>query len=165
MHKFFNLAIVGLLAVILSSCAADSVQTQGPINPGDRVGDFVFSTADEKIAGFPHNYSCTEKGDAVACKTTVGTRVNISPSYYDDSFSGNIEVLWSESRHEMIIEGRKVNLQSFGYIDVPNPAVGSVRKWNVAMVTDKPGVIIVQHSGMWKGEPFTFTVTWTFTEP
>jgi hypothetical protein len=67
--------------------------------------------------------------------------------------------------YEMLIEGRQVNLQAFGYIDVLNPAVGSVRKWDIAMVTEKPGQIIVQHSVVFDGKPDKFTVTWTFTEP
>ena len=165
MKKAIVQSIVGLLVVFLTACSAVSQATNEPINPGDRLGDFVFSIGDKKIAGVPHNYSCTENGDALACKTTAGTRVNISPSYYDDSFKGKIEDLWSESDHEMQIEGRQVNLQAFGYFDVPNPAVGSVRKWNVAMITDKPGEIVVEHSGVWGGESFKFTVTWTFTEP
>lgn len=165
MKKVVVLSIVGLLAIFLSACSADSQATNGSINPGDQVGDFVFSTADEKIAGFPHNYSCTENGNELACKTTAGTRVNISPSYYDDTHKGRIEELWSDSTHEMLIEGRKVNLQAFGYIDVPNPVVGSVRKWNVAMVTEKPGEIIVHHAIVFNGKPDEFTVTWTFTEP
>ena len=165
MKKVMVQSIVGLLAIFLSACSAASQATDEPITPGDQVGDLAFSTADEKIAGFPHNYSCTENGNELACKTTAGTRVNISPSYFDDTHKGRIEELWSGSTHEMLIEGRKVNLQAFGYIDVPNPAVGSVRKWNVAMVTEKPGEIIVHHSIVFNGKPDEFTVTWTFTEP
>jgi hypothetical protein len=165
MHKVMVRSIVGLLVVLLCACSGVSRANNGQIKPGDQVGDFVFSIGEVKIAGFPHNYSCTESGDALDCKTTAGTRVNISPSYYDDSFSGKIEQQWSESEHEMLIEGRQVSLPDFGYIDVPNPAVGSVRKWNVAMLTDKPGVIVVQHSGVFGGQPFQFTTTWTFTAP
>lgn len=153
MKKIMVQSIVGLLAIFLSACSVATQATNGLINPGDQVGDFVFSTADEKIAGVPHNYTCTENSDELACKTTAGTRVNISPSFYDDTRKGRIEELWSGITHEMLIEGRQVNLQAFGYIDVPNPAVGSVRKWNVAMVTEKPGEIIVQHSIVFDGKP------------
>lgn len=135
------------------------------ITPGNKVGEFIFSTADEKIAGYPHNYSCTENGNDLTCKTTAGTLVNISPSYFDDTRKGRIEQLWTDSTHEMIIEGRKVNLQAFGYIDVPNIVMGSVRKWNVAMVTEKPGEIKVSHSIVFDGKPDEFTVTWIFTAP
>jgi hypothetical protein len=165
MKKVVVLSIVGLLAIFLSACSAGSQATNGLINPGDQVGDFVFSTADAKIAGLPHNYSCTENGDELVCKTTAGTQVNISPSYFDDTHEGRIEELWADSTHEMLIGDRKVNLQAFGYIDVPNPVVGSVRKWNVAMVTEKPGEIIVHHSIVFNGKPDEFTVTWIFTEP
>ena len=165
MKKVVVQSILGLLAIILCACSAASQATDRPITPGDQVGDFAFSTADEKIAGLPHNYTCTENGDDLACKTTAGTRVNISPSFYDNTFKGRIDELWSGMTYEMLIEGRQVNLEAFGYIDVPNPSVGSVRKWNVAMVTEKPGEIIVQHSVVFDGKPDKFTVTWTFTEP
>ena len=157
--------IVGLLVIFLSACSAASQAADGPINPGDQVGDFVFSIADEKIAGLPHNYTCTENGNELVCETTAGTQVNISPSFFDDTHKGRIEELWSDISHEMLIEGRQVNLQAFGYIDVPNPVVGSVRKWNVAVVTKKPGEIIVHHAIVFDGKPDEFTVTWTFTEP
>jgi hypothetical protein len=165
MKKVMVQSIVGLLTIFLSACSAATQATYGPINPGDQVGEFFFSTADAKIAGVPHNYTCTENGDKLACTTTAGTRVNISPSYYDDTPPNDIDEIWAASTHEMLIEGRQVNLQAFGYIDVPNPVVGSVRKWNVAIVTDKPGEIIVQHSVVFDGKPDEFTVTWTFTEP
>jgi hypothetical protein len=165
MKRVVVLSIVGLLAVLLGACSSRENATNGLINPGDQVRDFVFSTADVKTAGLPHNYSCTENGDELVCETTAGTRVNISPSYYDDTRKGRIEQLWSDSTHEMLIEDQKVNLQAFGYIDVPNPAMGSVRKWNVAMVTEKPGEIIVHHSIVFNGKPDEFNVTWVFTEP
>jgi hypothetical protein len=165
MNKVMVQSIAGLLAIFLCGCSTVSQVSVGPIAPGDHVDDFVFSTADEKIAGFPHNYTCTENGNDLTCKTTAGTRVNISPSFYDDTFKGRIEELWSGMTYEMVIGGRPVNLQAFGYIDVPNPAVGSVRKWNVAMVTEKPGEIVVHHSVVFDGKPDDFSVTWTFTEP
>lgn len=165
MKKAVVLLIVGLLAIILSACSSGSQATNEVINPGDQVGDFVFSTADAKIAGLPHNYTCTENGDDLVCKTTAGTQVNISPSFFDDTHKGRIEELWSDSTHEMLIEDRKANLPAFGYIDVPNPVVGSVRKWNIAMVTEKPGEIIVYHSIVFDGKPDEFKVTWIFTEP
>lgn len=165
MKKVVRLSILGLFALILCACSPNFQTTNGLINPGDRVGDFVFSTGDEKIATFPHNYACTENGNEIACKTTAGTRVNISPSFYDETHTGNIEKMWANSTFEMTIENRKVNLPAFGYLDVPNPLMGSVRKWNVAMVTEKPGEIIVHHAIVLDGKPQEFTVTWTFTQP
>jgi hypothetical protein len=165
MKKVVVLSIIGLLAIFLSACSAGSQATNELINPGDQVGGFVFSTADAKTAGLPHNYSCAENGDELVCKATAGTRVNISPSYFDDTHKGKIEELWSDSTHQMSIEDRKVNLQAFGYIDVPNPVMGTVRKWNVAIVTEKPGEIIVHHTIVFNEKPDEFTVTWIFTEP
>jgi hypothetical protein len=48
MKRVVVLSIVGLLVIFLSACSADSQATNASINPGDQVGDFVFSTADEK---------------------------------------------------------------------------------------------------------------------
>ena len=165
MRMLTILSLIGCLTILCCACAAASPPANQPINPGDRLGDFVFSTGDVSIAGLPHNYTCTESETTTDCKTTAGTQVNISPSFFDNTHSGKIDDLWSEISHEMLIDGRPINLQAFGYIDVPNPMVGSVRKWNVAMLTDKPGSIVVQHSGVFAGKPFQYTATWTFTAP
>jgi len=165
MKKVLFLSSFGILVFMLSACSAISSVSDASIKPGDRVGSFTLSTADEKTAGFPHNYTCIENGGQLSCEASVGALVNISPSFYDNTGQGRIEELWSEMTYTMLINGQLVNLQSFGPIDVANPMVSSVRKWNIAVVTQEPGEIIVQHSIVFDGKPDDFTVIWTFIEP
>ena len=50
-------------------------------------------------------------------------------------------------------------------IDFNNPMVGTVRVWNVVIVTDKPGKIAAHSTEVVGGDPFDGTVILAFTAP
>ena len=162
----FRLFIV-LFAVILGACAqATSQPADEMIDPGDKVGDFLITTGDNEGVSFKSKFDCVEESTGKeSCKYTVGTKVNVSLGFFDETNSGKLDTIWSEHTDEMVIEGRPVNLQAFGPIDNYHPTVGNMRYWNVVIVTDKPGEITTKHTGVVVGESFEWTTTFTFIAP
>jgi hypothetical protein len=65
----------------------------------------------------------------------------------------------------MVIEGRPVNLQAFGYDEWKHPIAGTIRVWNVVIVADQPGTISAASSGVFDGESWNYTAKINFTEP
>ena len=63
-----------------------------------------------------------------------------------------LDTYWAGQTYTMAIEGRLVNLQAFGSIEITHPIVGKMRLWNVVIVTDSPGKITILHSGEMGGE-------------
>ena len=86
---------------------------------------------------------------------------------YDDypSSGKTLDEYWSEHTYEMVIEGRPVNLQAFGSIDIYHPVVGTIRLWNVVIVSEKPGKISARSTGVVDDDPFDNTAILTFSAP
>jgi hypothetical protein len=177
MKKFVYLTLIVLFAFILSSCAKTTPQpvdeaTPPPaderIQPGDKIGDFLITTSDDEDVFYTTNVHCPfdQATMTETCEIPVGTKVNSALGAYGDDYSGkNLEVYWSDQTYEMTIEGRPVNLQAFGFIDITNPMVGKMRLWNVVIVTDKPGTITIDHSGEIGGESQEGTNVLIYTAP
>ena len=151
MKKFVYLTLIVLFAFILSSCAkADSESVDEKIKPGDKIGDFLITTSTDEGVFYTANVHCLfdQATMTETCEIPVGTKVNSALGAYGDNYSGeNLEVYWSDQTYGMTIDGRPVDLQAFGFIDITNPMVGKMRLWNVVIVTDKPGTITIDHSG------------------
>lgn len=169
MKKFFYLTLIMLFAFILSSCAkADSESVDEMVNPGDKIGDFLITTSADEGVFYTTNVHCPfdQAKMTETCEIPVGTKVNSALGAYGDNYSGeNLEAYWSDQTYVMTIEGRPVNLQAFGYIDITHPVVGKMRLWNVVIVTDKPGKITIQHSGKIAGESVDGTNVLIYTAP
>jgi hypothetical protein len=139
------------------------------INPGDKIGDFLITIGDSEDVIFVTKLHCPfdASTSTESCEQPVGTKVNVGLGIYDDNLSGGktLDELWSEQTHEMFIDGRPVNLQAFGAIDFNNPMVGTVRVWNVVIITDKPGKIKARSTGIVGGDPFDYTAVLTFSAP
>ena len=157
-----------LLAALLASCANLSGEVSAEmINPGDKIGDFLITTGEEGDVTYSWDLECEQQGNEgiYSCKTTVGTKVNISMGVYA-AFSGkDLVTLWSEHTYQMFINDRPVNLEAFGSIDVLQPQVGKMRHWNVVIVATKPGEITLRESGVVGGDPFEDTTTYMFSAP
>jgi hypothetical protein len=170
MKKLICLIFIALFAGTLSACVkATSQLVDEMINPGDKIGDFLITTGDSEDVIFVTKLHCPfdDSTSTESCEQPVGTKVNVGLGVYDDNlFSGvNLDELWSEQAHEMFIEGRPVNLQAFGIIDFNHPIVGTVRVWNVVIITDKPGKITARSTGIVGGDPFDYYAILTFTMP
>lgn len=168
MKKLVYLTISVLCAIILGACVkATPKASEEMINPGDKIGDFLITQGEKGNVTYTWDLDCVKQGEEekYSCKSTVGTKVNVSMGVYA-TFSGkDLDTLWSEHTYKMSINDRPVNLDAFGSIDVLHPRAGPMRHWNVVIVTDKPGEITLHDSGEVKGDPFESTMTYTFSAP
>lgn len=169
MKRLVYLTLVVMFGVILSACASVTPQPSDEmINPGDRIGDFLITTGEGKDVIFVTKLHCPfdSSTETESCEQPVGTKVNVSQGIFvNPSIGKTLDELWSEQIHEMFIEGRPVNLQAFGSVDFNNPMVGTVRVWNVVIVTDKPGKITARSTGVVGGDPWNYIAIITFTAP
>ena len=169
MKRLAYLTFIAFFTAVLMSCAkAESKSAEGMINPGDKIGDFLITTGDGEDVIFVTQLHCPfdNSTQTESCEQPVGTKVNVSQGIFaDPSIEKTLDELWLEQTHEMIIEGRPVNLQAFGSVDFKNPMVGTVRVWNVIIVTDKPGKITAHSKGVVGGDPWNYTAIITFTPP
>jgi hypothetical protein len=169
MKKILYLPLITLFVIFLDACTKAAPQSVDEmINPGDRIGDFLITTRDGEDVIFVTKLHCPfdNSTQTESCEQPVGTKVNVSQGVFADSSSGKtVDELWSEQTHEMLIEGRPVNLQAFGSVDFNNPMVGTVRVWNVVVVTDKPGKITASSKGVVGGDPWNYTAIITFSAP
>jgi hypothetical protein len=170
MKRIGHLTYIVLSAIILGACTKATMQPMdGMINPGDMIGDFLITTGDDKGVTYMCTRHCPydESTKTESCEFTVGTKVNVGPGFYDDDPSSGktLDEDWSEQTYEMIIEGRPVNLQAFGSIDISHPMVGKIRNWNVVIVSDKPGKITARSTGVYGGDPIDYTAILTYIAP
>ncbi|MBI5963914.1 MAG: hypothetical protein HY863_10600 [Chloroflexi bacterium] len=181
MKNIVYLILILLFAIILDSCAKAtslpvepaSQRIEEMINPGDIVGNFLITTgADGDVTyGFDLNFYNNKQGDVESfdCKSTVGTKVNITSGIYDDTVGSasttatpKLNEHWTNFKYELFIEDRPVNLQAFGYIDTLHPMVGAIRFWNVVIIASTPGKITIRESGVMDGDPIKRTTTYIF---
>jgi hypothetical protein len=169
MKKIVCLAHIMLLVSILGACAKATPQfSDETINPGDKIGNFFITNGDGEDVIYVTKLHCPfdNSTQTESCEQPVGTKVNVSQGVFvDPSLGKTLDELWSEQSHEMFIEDRPVNLQAFGSVDFNNPMVGTVRVWDVAIVTDKPGKITARSKGVVGGESWNYTAIITFTKP
>jgi hypothetical protein len=160
--------LVLLFAVCMTACVEAPPQpTAVPINPGTRIGGFVFTQAGTEAISYVTTMKCPvdHTTKVRSCVLRVGTKANIGTGFYDDDlFRGkSLEEMWSGLTHEMVVEGRVVDLQSFGFVDNLQPGIGILRTPNIVVVTDKPGRITVRSTGVYDGDPFDDNLVLTFT--
>ena len=178
MKKLVYLMLIVLSAMALGACASVTQRpikgetpqpTDERINPGDKIGDFLITKAGDEDITYVCMIHCPvdQSAGTESCELTVGTKVNVGPGFYDDNRASgkSLDEYWAEHTYEMVIEGRSVNLQAFGSIDITHPIVGTIRNWNVVIVTDKPGEISARSTGVVGGDPFDYTAKLTFSAP
>jgi hypothetical protein len=170
MQKPVHCFLIVLFVILLVACTTTARQPDnGMINPGDKIGDFLITTGHGADVIFVSRLHCPfdSSTQTESCEEPVGTKVNVvGIAFYDDDPSSGktLDEYWSEGTHEMTIAGRPVNVQAFGSIDFGS-SIGTVRVWDVVIVSDKPGKITAHSSGMAGGEPFDYTVNLTFIKP
>lgn len=162
-------ATLVLLLIFLCSCAGTTSRAAGvSINPGDRIGDFSFSKEGNAIVTHVSTMKCPlEPGTgAKSCVLRVGTKANIGTTLFTGGAAGgkSLEELWPGLTHELLVEGRAVNLQAFGYVDVALGGVGTVRTPDIVVVAGKPGKMTVRSTGVFGGKPFEHTLVLAFTD-
>jgi hypothetical protein len=162
----FILCMAGLLVACTRPKPTESSDL---IRPGDTVGDFLVTTGEEGnfIYGFEGDCSekVSEQKTLTTCELLVGEIINITTGIYDDTHSGKLDELWSNTNYQLFIEGRPVDLKAFGTVEYTHPIVGVIRFWNVVISTSKPGELNVNDSGVAGGDPFESTTTFTVNSP
>ncbi len=165
MKTFQYLTLIMMLGVILSACTGSAPKPSDEmINPGDRIGDFLITTREGDDTVYMTNLHCPVDGTTETCEQPVGTKINVSQGFYPGTDKTPFEEAWSKQTYEMIIEGRPVNLQAFGYDEWVH-SVGTIRVWNVVIVADRPGTISAESNGVFDGESWNYTAKINFTEP
>lgn len=175
MKKSVYLILLMLIAIILGACAKamqEPVDKATPqfiaemINPGDKIGDFLITTSDDENVIYTTKVHCPfdPSTKSETCEIDIGVKVNVALGVYGDSVE-KLDAYWSGQTYMMTIEGRPVNLQAFGSIDITHPVVVKMRLWNVVVVTDKPGKITIQHSGEMAGESMEGTIILNYDAP
>ena len=165
MKKLLYLAIALLCIVLLEGCGKPALPTDLTINPGDRIGDFLITTGGADASHLTP-FDCKQETTAKeTCTVSLSRKINVSWGIYDDTRSGKLDELWLGHTYAMLIEGRPFNLRAYGPIDVYHPTVGTMRKWNVVIVADKPGQITIHHSLVVAGEPSEETLILVFIAP
>lgn len=155
------LACVFIVAACLGACSGSST---GPINPGDRVGDFVITAEQGEGIKFMLDTHCPAEGTTETCELPVGKKVNVSQGFISSPGGESLDKIWAAQTNEMTINGRPVNLQAFGYTEFYNPAVGTIRAWNVVVSSEKPGTLTAISQGVTEGEAWTYAAVVIFDE-
>ncbi len=175
MKKYAYLILFLLIALISGACAkatqepndAAAPQPAGEmINPGDKIGDFLITTSDDDSVIYTTTIHCPfDPGTKTeTCEIDIGAKVNVGLGVFGDSVE-KLDTYWSGQTYMMTIEGRPVNLQAFGSIEINHPIVGKMRLWNVVIVSDKPGKISVHHSGEMAGDSMEGTNVLIYLTP
>jgi len=164
--RLLSLVFLMLLLVSCAPAAPMPPDASKPIEPGDRIGNVTVTKGEGEDILYLWGGGCTGQTDTEdTCKANVGAKANVSIGVYDETLTGKLDSLWADHTYEMSIEGRPVNLKAFGSIDVPHPQTVKLRAWNVVLVSDKPGEVTIHSKGVVNGEPFTQTLTYTFSAP
>lgn len=163
MKTMAKVTLVICCALFLASCSPPAT---GPINPGDKVGNFLVTTGDAKTIEESWAIDCPDAETAANynCNARVGPKVNVSWGIYVTGWD-DLDAAWAEHSDEIFINDRPVNLEAFGTQDVVHPHMGKMRYWNVVVLASAPGKLSVRNRGVDEGEPFDSTATFTFTAP
>ena len=153
-----------------TACAggASSGNTNTPIKPGDKIGNFVITTGEQGKFTYGFSVDCSAPGsdNTYTCIATVGDVINVSTGIADTTGNGNLDDIWAKSNYQMFINDRPVDLAAFGTIDYNHPQVGVIRFANVVISTSEAGEITVKDSGIFdNGDPFQSTSTYVYSKP
>jgi hypothetical protein len=175
------MTFIALLIVCLTACTApiQISPTTAPaqtltsakdlIEPGDKIGNFLIATGIDEEVMYVSKLHCPfdAKTGTESCEIPVGTKVNVSNSFYDpnDRDGAGLDDIWARHTYKMSIEGRLVNLEAFGPIDTYHPVAGKLRNWNVVIFTNTPGTISIKGNSTLDNETVEMNVVLTFAIP
>lgn len=167
MKSISHLIFFMLSVVVLSACA-EAISQSGDemVDPGDKIGDFLITTSNDDSVIYTTTIHCPFDPGTMTetCEIETGEQVNVGLGVFGKSVE-ELDKYWAEQTYKMTIEGRPVNLQAFGSIEITHPIVGKMRLWNVVIVTGTPGKITVLHSGEMAGESMEGTNVLIYVAP
>ena len=167
MKSIFHFVLIMLTVVVLSACAAAKPESgDDMIDPGDTIGEFLITTSDDDSVIYTTTIHCPFDPNTLTetCEIETGRKVNVGLGVFGKTVE-ELDTFWAEQTYQMTIEGRPVNLEAFGSVEITHPIVGKMRLWNVVIVTDSPGEITIQHSGEMAGESMEGTNVLIYIKP
>jgi len=165
MRKLVSSVLLVFVVVVLGACGKSNPPSTEMINPGDKIGDFLITTGG--LEGVKNYWDLGCEESTGRCSAPVGTKVNVSWGTYADASKGeDLETKWAGSTYDLVIDGRPVNLEAFGYVDFDHPYRDKIRAWDVVITSDKPGEIELKGTGAPAGETTeSETIALVFTAP
>ncbi len=164
------MSILIILATLLAACSLGSGQA-GRIEPCDKVGDFLVTQGQEGNFTYGFTIACSQMNDVTTytCQAAVGDNINVSTGIYVTDTSASQEDILTNSKYQMFINDKPVDLKAFGMVEYTHPGaegLGTIHFANVVITTDKPGEITVRDEGVYdNGESFSSTSTYVFSQP
>ncbi len=167
-------ALLVLLVGSLASCGPSVPAPAVPvpvtggamIQPGVQVGDVVIMSGEGQEAAYTWEYGdhCTRQPGAAltSCLFDVGEPVNVSLGLRSNSSATTLDQYWSADTYQMYIQGRPVDLDAFGPVEIASPELGLVRHWNVVLLAKSPQQVTVYAKGVAGSASFEHTITYTF---
>jgi hypothetical protein len=152
---------------LLAACGKSKGSNEETINPGDKAGDFLVTTAKPGEATFFWELDDQQgkESDAYFVDVAWGTKLVVPVGIYDDTHSGKLDENWADLSLELYIDNRLVNLAAFGTIESKHQVVGVMRHYNVMIVADKPGKITIHQKSDYQGKSEEWSTTYTFLPP
>jgi hypothetical protein len=165
-------ALVFWFASLLAACDRNNakfvpVTGISTIDPGDRIGDFLITTAEreEEVFSWQMRPTRGEAPDEISVEIEWGKKFNPSIGIYKDAHKSSLDSEWADLTYKMYIEDQPVNLEAFGTVNSVSAELGVVRHWNVAIVAEKPGKIRVHAIGKFKDQSFDDWTTYKVLPP
>lgn len=155
-------------ALVTASCGLGKRQSvEGLISRGDRIGQFSYTTAEAGAFTPLWDLVCTTTSDGITseCTAEVGQKVNLAPGVYTDPQGESLEEKWTAQSYGLTVDQFPVDLQSFGFVEVEHPLVGTIRLWNVVVSADKPGSLTFVDSGAFGNTVLNNLTTIHFVDP
>jgi predicted esterase len=135
-------AFLGLIGLFLVSCAepaSEPLNAEDMIHLGDTIGGMYFSRIEEydgtsDLAKYCNFHQLGPSADEYTCQAEEGNRVFLFCMASFAESPAELDELWQATDSQMSIDGRPVDLSSFGTIDfLQEGSPYTLRAWNVAI--------------------------------
>lgn len=169
----FRSMIAVVMIAFVVSCAVPpppSAQETKAIKAGDRIGDMLLTTVDEinwdsalpSYCDIENEVQVTDSSTEIECQAPPGAAIFLNCQGVSGYSTESLDTRWEELNAEIIVDGLRLDLPSFGAIDNENEN-DVARMWNLAIENLTPGAhairCIVDHPS------YAWDTTWNFTVP
>jgi hypothetical protein len=174
MNKVCLLSMIGIaMMAFLVSCAVPpppAAQETKMIKAGDKIGDMLLTTVDEvnwdsalpSYCDIENEVQVTDTTTEIECQAPPGAAIFLNCQGVSAFSTEALDTRWEELKAEIIVDGIRLDLPSFGAIDNKNED-DVARMWNLAIENLTPGThairCIVDHPD------YAWDTTWHFSVP
>ena len=152
MKKSIHTLFFIFLAVVLTSCST----TSKTLKPGDKIGDMtVQNNAHYRLTQVRSIWSLcgdfpeeTKPGtQTLDCNVPVLPWINLDIGWHAEA--ALLESNWESMKWEMYFDGNRIDLDSFGWVEIDDPIHGETAKarvWLVTLLSPSPGKHVFKFS-------------------